>query len=97
MTTITARQAAEMMAHSTQFFTVTFIKRTTGEVRKMNCRIGVDKYEKGVGLKYNPSSKNLLPVWERKYDDRPGEECYRMVNLDALMNLTINNQHYDIA
>lgn len=96
MTTITHAQAFEMMSNSTQFFTVTFIKRTTGESRTMNCRIGVQKYTNGVGMKYDPIAKNLLPVWERKYDGREGKECYRSVPMEGVTSLTINNEQYTV-
>lgn len=97
MTTITHQQAFEMMSHSNKFFTVTFTKRSTGEVRVMNCRVGVEKYTNGVGMKYDPISKNLLPVWERKYDGREGKECYRSIALEGVTHLVIDNQHYDVA
>ena len=40
-----------------KIFNVTFIKRTTGEVRKMNARLGVSKYVTGEGLKLFPMQK----------------------------------------
>ena len=40
-----------------RIFSVTFIKRTTGEVRRMNAMRGVRKGVKGVGLAFEPSEK----------------------------------------
>ena len=41
-------------------FTVTFIKRTNGDVRTMNARIGVSKYVTGEGLKFDPKAYALI-------------------------------------
>lgn len=96
MTTISRQEAIDLMTECHNFFTVTFVKRTTGELRTMNCRTGVKKYVTGVGMKYNPREKNLLPVWERRSDGE-GAENYRNVNLNDLVTLVINKQHYEVV
>ena len=96
MNTLTHQQAIDLMKTSKTFFTVTFVKRTNNEVRKMNCRIDVKKYENGVGMKYDPDKKNLLSVWERRYDGLKGADCYRNVNLNELVELVINNHQYQV-
>ncbi|MEM4258080.1 MAG: hypothetical protein QXL17_02875 [Candidatus Thermoplasmatota archaeon] len=93
---ITHQQAIELMKNSNTFFTVTFVKRTNGEVRKMNCRINVHKFDTGVGMKYDPDKKNLLSVWERRYDST-GADNYRNVNLNELVELVINNNKYEVV
>ena len=62
-------------------FTVTFTKRTNGDVRKMNARLGVSKYVTGEGLKFDPKAYALIPVFEMP------KQQYRMVNLEGLTNL----------
>lgn len=78
-----------------QFFQVTFIKRTTGEVRHMNARQGVHKYTTGGTLKYTPSEKRLVGVWDRNCEDPA--KAYRMIPLDGLLEATINGQHYVVT
>lgn len=72
-------------------FSCVFIKRTTGETRKMICRLHVKKGVKGIGLKYNPMEKGLLNV----FDMKKGE--FRMINLETLKELKINHVTYKIT
>lgn len=94
MNRITNEQLAQMLIdyNKGHFFTIEFVKRTTGEVRKMTCRKGVHKYTKGVGLKYDAASKNLLGVWIA--GGAGAEESYRMVNLDDLRSAVIDNEQF---
>ena len=71
-------------------FTVTFIKRTNGDVRTMNARIGVSKYVTGEGLKFDPKAYALIPVFEMP------KKQYRMVNLEGLTNLVLEGENYDV-
>ena len=74
-----------------QFFSVTFIKRTTGEVRKMNCRLGVTPKTKAKkpGFRYSPGERGLLPVYDIQ------RQGYRMINLDQIIELRINGKTID--
>ena len=65
-----------------KFFTVEFIKRTTGEVRKMNCRTGVSKGVTGVGKSYDPEEKRLVTVWDTQAKN------FRSINLDGIIKVT---------
>lgn len=47
-----------------KFFSVKFIKRTTGEEREMVCRKGVTKYLSGGQRAYEPDEHNLIFVWD---------------------------------
>lgn len=47
-----------------EFFGISFIKRTTGEVRHMNARRGVVKHLRGGTAAYDFGSKNLIPVYD---------------------------------
>jgi len=73
-----------------QIFTVHFYKRSNGELRKMNCRTGVGKAVKGVGLNYSRKDHNLFGV----FDMQKGE--HRSVNLDAMVSLAIDGELYSI-
>ena len=72
------------------FFTVTFIKKD-GSLRVMNCRKGVKKGVKGVGLAFNPADYDLMPVFDMQNDG------YRMINFATIQQLTINKQTWVVA
>ena len=59
-------------------FHIVFIKRTNGEVRHMNCRLGVSKGVTGVGMAYDPIKKGLLTVYDTD------KQAYRSVPLDGV-------------
>ena len=96
MPSISLEQAANLVTDSNgKIFGVTFIKRTTGELRKMTCRVGVSKYVTGVGRKFDPAQKNLLGVYETN-TDREGAENYRMIDLNGIVELRINGNQYEV-
>ena len=72
-------------------FYVEFIKRTTGEFRRMTCRKGVRKYLKGGVKAYKDSEHNLMTVFDM---DKVG---YRSINLNEVTRLTINKQKYKVG
>lgn len=69
-------------------FRATFIKRSTGELRHLVGRLGVTKDQKGVGLKYDPATKNLLTVYDFQ------KRGYRMINLDGLKEVVFQGKTY---
>lgn len=71
-------------------FGVTFVKRTTGELRTMNARLGVKKYVTGEGLKFNPKAYALIPVFEMP------KQQYRMINLEGLTQLNLEGEKYEV-
>lgn len=66
-------------------FTARFIKKD-GSERVMNCRRGVKKGVKGVGMSYDPYEKNLLPVYDMQ------KEAFRMINISTLKELKANKE-----
>ena len=74
-----------------RIFRVSFIKRTTGELRKLVGRIKVHKDLKGVGLRYDVREKNLLTVWDFE------KKQYRSVNLDGLVEVVSQDTIYKIG
>ena len=72
-----------------KIFTVTFRKRTTGEIRTMNAMRGVRKGVTGQGLPFDPSEKNLLTVYDMK------KKGHRFVNLDEVISFTANRKKFE--
>ena len=75
---------------------VTFVKRTNGEIRRMLARTSVRKGVKGVGLKFKPSDKNLMGVYDFG-EVRKGADpwkCYRFVPVDAVLTMRVRGKTY---
>jgi hypothetical protein len=64
-----------------QFFGCRFIKRSTGETREMNARLGVKKHLKGGEPRYDPKEHNLLVV----FDQQKG--AYRSIPLENVLEI----------
>lgn len=75
---------------------VTFVKRTNGEVRKMLARTSVKKGVKGVGLKFNPKNKKLMGVYdfEKVREGADPWKCYRFVPIDAVLSMRVRGKTY---
>jgi hypothetical protein len=84
---MTVQQLIER-ASSGRFFTVEFIKRTTGELRVMTCRLGVSKGVTGKGMAFDPASKGLLPVYDVQ------TQGYRMINLSGLRAVRMDGERF---
>ena len=67
----------QILATNGKFFSVSFIKKD-GTERKMTARLGVKKDIKGVGLKFNPTERNLIVVFDIH------KKAYRMINLSTI-------------
>ena len=86
-----AVQKIEEAKESGRVFGVTFVKRTDGSVREMNCRGGVKKGVTGQGMKYDPASKNLVTV----FDMKKGE--FRHINQDTITRVTMNGVTFTVV
>ena len=88
---IEAQKAVKMIIDSTngKFFRVVFKKRTNQEERIMDCRTGVGKFVLGVGLKFNPAERGLIPVWDlRAYEvEEGGDLGYRFIPLENVKRI----------
>lgn len=69
-----------------EFFTVEFVKRTTGEYRKMNCRKGVTKHLAGGPAAYNPNDHDLIWVYSM---DAPG---YRSIPMEGIISVATSGE-----
>jgi hypothetical protein len=74
--------------HKGQIFSCVFVKRTTGEVRRMVCRFGVVRFLSGGGAKYSFEEKHLIPVFDMVKHD------YRCINLDSIMKIRMKGKTY---
>jgi hypothetical protein len=73
-----------------KIFTATFLKKN-GELRKMNCRLGVNKGVNGKGMNYNPTLKALKPVFDMQVKE------WRTINLESIKELSINKEKYIVG
>ena len=88
-------------------FTVEFIKRTTGELRKMNCRKGVRKGVNGRGRNFDPKSKGLIGVFDMKIAQRverlrmlgvdvTGDDGHRFISIEGIRSIKANGEEYSV-
>ena len=70
-------------------FGASFVKKS-GEVRTMNCRIGVTSKLRG-GKSTTAHKQNLVTVYDMNAKD------YRCINIDTLKSLNIAGRHYEIS
>jgi hypothetical protein len=68
----------QILATNGKFFSVSFVKKD-GTKRKMTARLGVKKNIKGIGMKYDPSERNLIVVFDIH------KKAYRMINLSTIL------------
>lgn len=88
---ITRQQAVVMINNSKgKILSVSFVKRTTGELRKMSCRTEVKKNVKGVGMSYNPVDKKLLTVYDVQ------KSGFRNIATEGIVSLTMQGVRYDV-
>ena len=69
-------------------FSVKVIKRTTGEIRDMQCRFDVKSYLKGGDSAYNPDDHGLMCVFDMQLLN------YRSINLNGIMEMSLGGQYY---
>jgi hypothetical protein len=89
-TTITKEEARDMVKNykGSQFFTVTFTKRSDGSTRIMNCRKGVHKDVKGEGHRYNTEDKDLVCVRDVQ------KRAHRMIPVDGIQAISMKGKKY---
>ena len=74
-----------------QIFSVEFIKRTDGSLRRMVCRLGVTRHLKGGDAAYDAKAKNLLCVFDMEKGD------YRSIPVESVRSLSVHGQRFDFA
>ena len=72
-------------------FSVEFIKRSNGQLRKMVCRLGVKKHLKGGQKAYSTKVHNLLTVFDME------NKGYRSIPVEAIQRLSVNGQTFSFV
>lgn len=88
---VTLNRAMDLI-HNTngQVFRASFVKRTTGELRHMVCRLGVTKGVTGKGMSYDPADRGLMTVFDFQ------KQAYRMIALEGLKAVRIAHKTYRV-
>jgi hypothetical protein len=92
---ISKQEAAQKIRETKgKILTVTFIKRSNGQKRVLNGRLGVKAYLVGGILPYDPDEKGLIPI---KDNSIPGRGGYRMINIQGITNLKTGGVEYNVV
>lgn len=73
-----------------EIFSCVFVKRTTGEIRKIVARLGVKSHLKGGTQTYDPKKYNLLTVFDMD------KRSYRMIDLDGVIEVTVGGEVHEL-
>lgn len=73
-----------------KFFHITFIKRTTGETRKMLATTNYDSKTVGGSLNYDADAKQLIPVWDLQ------KQAFRSIPTDAVITINALGTTYEV-
>tara|TARA_R110000782_G_scaffold162904_1_gene254676 strand:- start:241 stop:516 length:276 start_codon:yes stop_codon:yes gene_type:complete len=90
MNTITRNKAKELIKESKGLiFSTSFIKKDN-TIRTLTSRLFIKYKKTGIEPPYKPSDYNLIPLYDMK------KKAFRMLNLNTLLTLSINNNKYII-
>ena len=78
----------DKLVSSGKIFSANFTK-ANGSERVINCRVGVQKNLKGVGIKYDTRKAHNLIVWDMN------AEGYRTIKTDRLNWIRIQGKEYN--
>ena len=73
-----------------KFFTIEFIKRTTGELRVMRATTNYDSKVVGGSMKYDPTAKQLIPVWDMD------KKAFRSIPTDSVLVIRALGNRYQV-
>lgn len=92
MATETIWEQIMQAAKTGQFFSCTFLKRTTGEERSGVFRVNVQKHLAGGEAAYDFRSKGLIPVWEPAAAEKAGDPSkgYRSIPVENILQISLN-------
>lgn len=79
---------------SGRFFSVTFIKRSNGKSRTLNCRTGVHKYINSIV--YDVNKKNLLTVWDPSAHIKT-KNGYRSIPKDGITKIVASGNEWNFV
>lgn len=72
-----------------KIFSVSFVKRSTGETRHTVCRLGVKSHLKGGTKKFDDKEKNLLTVFDVQ------KKGYRSIPLENIISAKIHGEKFE--
>ncbi len=81
-------------------YSITFVKRTDGSIRTINTIKGTRRGVKGVGLRFDPAKKSLLPVYDlqaARRDPSNPDKAWRFVALDSILSVAMNGEVLEVA
>lgn len=94
------KQQAAAIIHSTggTVFSVTFVKRSTGEVREGRFRLGytVQKGLAGGEAPYSFEEKGLIPVYRMAGDQSESDGQRRTIPTEGILKLKANGKEYEV-
>ena len=92
METTISRDAVHdfLRALNGKFFTVEFIKRSTGEVRVMRATTNYTSKLAGGSLNYDANAKRLIPVWDMEKHE------FRSIPTDAVIRIRALGNSYEV-
>lgn len=97
MTTLTRDKVLDTLLDTHGgFFNVVFVKRTTGETRKMLATLNIKSALKGGQAKYDHKAKNLLVVRDVA-KTKEGVAPIRSIPLENVLEITTNGVSYTIV
>ena len=74
-----------------KFFTVEFIKRSTNELRVMNCTTNYTSKLAGGEAAYDFNAKQLLPVYDLQ------KKGFRSIPLDAVLVIRVKGETFEVT
>jgi len=90
--TVSRQQAVEFILSSGgKVFAVEAIKRSTGELRLYNGRIGVHAYVNGRGMAYDPTDKGLLTIFDM------AKHGYRSVAVEGITRVKMHGVWHRVS
>lgn len=84
--------------HKDSIISVVFWKRTTGELRHLNGRLGVRKYVSGVGKPYNDTDYGLQTIFDmeiaKTLPEKDRAKAYRSFGVDSVVSIVAGGVMY---
>lgn len=79
-----------------KFFHVSFVKRTTGEVREITARLNVKSHLKGGELPYDAKTNNLITVFDVNAPTKNGGKGdYRSIPVENIISMKVSGVTYE--
>jgi len=79
-----------LQATGGRLFSVVFVRRSDGTSRRMVCRLGVTKDQKGQSLRFDPSDRDLLSVYDVQ------KRQYRFIPLENVLCVTYRGKRFRV-